>query len=209
MRSRAGSRKRTIRIPRISLTSDVSGPKRAASSESLGSVEIIRGQRCTDGAVPRPAVVPCQSIRLVAKSGEIPAQSRYGERPSKSASPVAGHTVHARTFERKVGRTRAQFRIDPSFDPVRSEGFRVSARPLRRPLNRLGGLHPCPQPRLPDSPPRRPVRGPAPRPRRLLRRHLLTDSDSLAGRGSPDRHALHRAPPPSRQPARPPPRPSR
>ncbi len=39
------------------------------------------------------------------EAGEIPAQSRYGERPSGSASPVAGHTVHARTFERKVGRT--------------------------------------------------------------------------------------------------------
>src|SRR3954453_9963238 len=60
---------------------------------------------------------------VVAKSGEIPAQSRYGERSSESASPVAGHTVHARTFERKVGRTRAHFRLDPSFDPVRSEGF--------------------------------------------------------------------------------------
>jgi hypothetical protein len=37
--------------------------------------------------------------------GEIPAQSRYGERPVKGASPVADLTVHARTFERKVGRT--------------------------------------------------------------------------------------------------------
>ena len=38
------------------------------------------------------------------EAGEIPAQSRYGERPSGGASPVADLTVHARTFERKVGR---------------------------------------------------------------------------------------------------------
>ena len=33
---------------------------------------------------PPPAVVPCHSTRVVAKSGEIPAQSRYGERPSRA-----------------------------------------------------------------------------------------------------------------------------
>jgi hypothetical protein len=38
------------------------------------------------------------------EAGESPAQSRYGEPPS-GGSPVADHTVHARTFERKVGRT--------------------------------------------------------------------------------------------------------
>jgi len=66
---------------------------------------------------------------VVAKSGEIPAQSRYGERPSESASPVADHTVHARTFERKVGRTRALFRLDPSFDPLESRGFVIRRDP--------------------------------------------------------------------------------
>jgi len=39
------------------------------------------------------------------EAGEIPAQSRYGERPFGGVSPVADPTVHARTFERKVGRT--------------------------------------------------------------------------------------------------------
>ena len=39
------------------------------------------------------------------EAGEIPAQSRYGEHPFGGASPVADLTVHARTFERKVGRT--------------------------------------------------------------------------------------------------------
>ena len=38
------------------------------------------------------------------EAGEIPAQSRYGEHPFGGASPVADLTVHARTFERKVGR---------------------------------------------------------------------------------------------------------
>ena len=40
------------------------------------------------------------------EAGEIPAQSRYGDHPNRSdGSPVADPTVHARTFERKVGRT--------------------------------------------------------------------------------------------------------
>ena len=80
-------------------------------------------------AVHVAAVVPCHSNRLVAKSGEIPAQSRYGERSDESVSPVADHTVHARTFERKVGRTRATDRLGPSFDPSRSEGFAIRRDP--------------------------------------------------------------------------------
>jgi hypothetical protein len=80
------------------------------------------------------AVVPSTGQRrVVAKPGEIPAQSRYGERFLESASPVADHTVHARTFERKVGRSRALFRLDPSFDTFESRGFAIPRDPLRSP----------------------------------------------------------------------------
>src|SRR6476661_4389592 len=65
------------------------------------------------------------------EAGEIPAQSRYGDRPSEGESPVADHTVHARTFERKVGRTRAPHRLTPLPRPSRREGSRAHA---RRPL---------------------------------------------------------------------------
>jgi hypothetical protein len=74
-------------------------------------------------AVQVGAVVPCHSTTCGREAGEIPAQSRYGERSQESASPVADHTVHARTFERKVGRTRALTDLGPSFGPPEGRGF--------------------------------------------------------------------------------------
>jgi len=55
-----------------------------------------------DAVCYAPAVVQDER-RVVAKPGVIPAQSRYGEPPS-GGSPVADPAVHARPFERKVGR---------------------------------------------------------------------------------------------------------
>ena len=51
------------------------------------------------GSPGQSSVTPCGR-----EAGEIPAQSRYGERPSGRKSGRRP-TVHARTFERKVGRT--------------------------------------------------------------------------------------------------------
>ena len=68
------------------------------------------------------------------EAGEIPAQSRYGERLSGGASPVADLTVHARTFVRKVGTTVRSAHRTPRSIQRRSEGFRDSSRP------RLGAL---------------------------------------------------------------------
>ena len=87
------------------------------------------------------------------EAGENPAQSRYGERSHESASPVADHTVHARTFERKVGRTRATDRLDPSFDACRSEGFAIRRDPSESiPLRRFPCSRRSHRPREPRRP---------------------------------------------------------
>ena len=104
-------------------------------------------------AVPVPAVVPCHSTLCGREVGEIPTQSRYGERSHESASPVADHTVHARTFERKVGRTRATDRLDPSFDACRSEGFAIRRDPSESiPLRRFPCSRRSHRPREPRRP---------------------------------------------------------
>ena len=132
------------------------------------------------------------------EAGEIPAQSRYGERSLESASPVADHTVHARTFERKVGRTRATDRLRPLLRRVSKRGVsRFVATPpspsrLRRfpvfpsfssparaappgrlqPVARGPGPRSSPRAPAPPAPSPSPERGPAPArpPRRLPRR---------------------------------------
>ena len=124
---------------------------------------------------PAPAVVPCHSTPCGREAGEIPAQSRYGERPPGSASPVADHTVHARTFERKVGRTVRLHRLDPSFDPFEARGSRFVATPPS-PI-RSGGSRPCSRRPRPPVAPRRPAAvallvALALRPGRLQRRRL-------------------------------------
>ena len=85
------------------------------------------------------------------EAGEIPAQSRYGERPARSASPVADLTVHARTFERKVGRTVRLHRLRPLVRPVSKRGVRDSRAP---PTARSARRFPCPA--VPSPPVRAP-----------------------------------------------------
>ena len=75
---------------------------------ALSGVRRASACRVRAGAGPGPCARLSQTICVTPRgreAGEIPAQSRYGERSSGSASPVADPTVHARTFERKVGRT--------------------------------------------------------------------------------------------------------
>jgi iron complex transport system substrate-binding protein len=68
------------------------------------------------------------------EAGEIPAQSRYGERPSSGASPVADLTVHARTFVRKVGRiVRSSGWTPPSNVDLEARGFAFRRDPSVRP----------------------------------------------------------------------------
>ena len=144
-RGRHGARRHLSATYPGSNAADVGRAARRASMRASAPVRERHAERNAAGPPGPPwyRATPCGR-----EAGEIPAQSRYGERSSESASPVADHTVHARTFERKVGRTRAIFRLDPSFDPLEARGFAMSSRPLRR-QHRLGGLQPCPRPRPP------------------------------------------------------------
>ena len=105
----------------------------------------------------------CHQRRVVAK----PVRSRHSpatvNAPPRAQSPVADHTVHARTFERKVGRTRASHRLDapPSTMPE-ARGSRFVADPSDRIPSRR--LPPCSRP-CPPVPRRRPA-GSWPRSRR-------------------------------------------
>ena len=196
----------------------------APTTSSAGGSAARNGRRASRAASPanaaswrarrRPAppwyratlpVKPC-----VREAGEIPAQSRYGERPSEGASPVADHTVHARTFERKVGRIRAHFRLDPSFDPFEARGFASHATPPT-PTSASEVPDPCPRPRLhrppasaPCSPRSSSSWSPAPaappRPPRPRRRRRHSDRDRGPDRDArPDRRARPRSRP-SRRP---------
>ena len=112
-----------------------------------------RSRQRTHGPSRRPPWYRATSTPCGREVGEIPTQSRYGERSHESASPVADHTVHARTFERKVGRTRATDRLDPSFDACRSEGFAIRRDPSESiPLRRFPCSRRSHRPREPRRP---------------------------------------------------------
>ena len=140
------------------------------------------------------------------EAGEIPAQSRYGERPPESASPVADLTVHARTFERKVGRTRAIHLVDPSFERLEPRGFAFCRDPsghsppeVQPCLRRRRRPHPC----LPAS---RPSSRLAAHRRRVQRRGSIAIAPALG----PSRRAMpsRRRPRSTRARARPSPSPA-
>ena len=84
----------------------VDGPPPAAGRwREEGEAGIVRSG--TSLPLIRPACYARADVSRTPRgreAGENPAQSRYGEPPS-GGSPVADLTVHARTFERKVGRT--------------------------------------------------------------------------------------------------------